>query len=126
MIKSCPSKKHIPAVIPFFVYVCVGVRGLLEKFLSCAPDYFCLGDPGETVEALLNHQCFVLMTVIMQKSPMSYQNWSTPSSKMLIMDSCARELKAGNNNQIFTGVKNPSFQELREVLTQDLHDYSAA
>lgn len=69
---------------------------------------------------------FVLMTVIMQKSPMSYQNWSIPSSKMLIMDSCARELNTGNNKQIFMAVKNPSFQELVEVLTQDLHDYSAA
>lgn len=68
------------------------------------------------------------MTVIMQKSPMSYQNWSIPSSKMLIMDSCARELNAGNNNvnKIFIGVKISSFPELIEVLTQDLHDYSAA
>lgn len=42
------------------------------------------------------------------------------------MDSCAGELNAGNNNQIFMGVKNPSFQELTEVLTQGIHDYSAA
>lgn len=66
------------------------------------------------------------MTVIMQKSPMSYQNWSIPSSKMLTMDSCARELNADNNNQVFPGVKNLSFKELIEVLTQDLHDYSVA
>lgn len=44
------------------------------------------------------------------------------------MDSCARELNAGNNNvnKIFISVKISSFPELIEVLTQDLHDYSAA
>lgn len=42
------------------------------------------------------------------------------------MDSRAGELNTDNNNQIFMGVKNPSFQELTEVLTQDIHDYSAA
>lgn len=60
----------------------------------------------------------------MHKSPMSYQNWSIPSSKMLVTDSRAKELNIGNTNQIFMDVKNTSFRELIQVLIQDLHDYS--
>jgi len=91
--------------------------GLTSKILSVFSRLFSLQDSGETVKTLLSMSAFVLMTVIMQKSPVSYQNWSMPSSKMLIRDSCARELNIGNTNQIFMDVKSASFKRADTGLT---------
>lgn len=95
--QPCPSNRYLPVAIEILLSCILGgeVTGKAPLLPSTS---FSLQDSGERAEALLNHKSFCPDDS--NQAEISQQNWSIPSSKVLITDSSARELNTGKIEQM--------------------------